>query len=157
MLCAFLHISLASIIEGHWRVYILWLLVIGFNPYNVYALLYGAPAYCDVSISPYLGYWIRAYIRLLILICFFLRNNNLSRILYLCGLQFLFSIWLLSSIIFCLRSLIASQSSLNEVFNIMSRPKTNWPGVDYSVVWYVLRTAKDVAANISDQGSSSPI
>ena len=55
---------------------------------------------------------------------------------------------------FCLRILIAPQSATNEVFTFMSHPKTIWPSMDYRLVWYVLHTAKSVAANISDQGSS---
>ena len=60
-----------SLIEGHWRICILLLFVIEFNPSNVYALLYGAPEYCEIYICPYLGYRIGAYVWLLILICFF--------------------------------------------------------------------------------------
>ena len=52
------------------------------------------------------------------------------------------------------RSLISSQSDMNGVFNIMSCPKTSCSGGSCRVVWYVLRAAKAVAANISDQGSS---
>ena len=119
-----LRIALDSLIKGHWCICIFGLFVIGFNPSNVYALLYGGPTYCDVSISPYLGYWVIAYVQLLMLISFLLRTNTLSRIPYMCGLRFLFSIWLFLSIIFCLRSLISSQSAMNGVFNIMSRPRT---------------------------------
>ena len=53
----------------------------------------------------------------------------------------------------CLHLLIAPQSYTNEVFSIMSRPKTSYPGVAFSVVWYMLRTEKAEAANIPDQGS----
>ena len=35
-------VALASLIEGNWCICILLLFVIDFNPYNVYALLYGA-------------------------------------------------------------------------------------------------------------------
>ena len=52
----FMSIALASLIEGHWRTFNLWLFVIGFNPYNFYMLLYIAPAYCNISIFPHLGY-----------------------------------------------------------------------------------------------------
>ena len=61
-----LPVELASLVEGHWRTCILLLSVVGFNPSNFYALLYGAPTYGDVSISLYSGYRIRAYVRLLI-------------------------------------------------------------------------------------------
>ena len=63
--------ALASLIEGHWCTDILLLLVIGFNPSIFYVLLHIALAYGDIYISPYLAYRIRAYVRLLILICFF--------------------------------------------------------------------------------------
>ena len=67
-------VALVSLFEGHWRTYILLLLFIGFNPSNVYALLYGAPEYGDISIITYLGYWIRDYVRLLIIILYFVTN-----------------------------------------------------------------------------------
>ena len=63
-----LPIALASLTEGHWRIFILYLFVLLFITYNAFALLYGALTYCDIFISPYLGYWIRVYVRLLILI-----------------------------------------------------------------------------------------
>ena len=66
-----LPVVLASLIEGHCRTYILLLFVIGFNPSNIYVLLYSAPTYGDISTCRYLGYWIRACVRLLILIRFF--------------------------------------------------------------------------------------
>ena len=47
---------------------ILLLFVIGFNPSNIYAILCSAPAYAGSSILPYMGYWIKAFIRLLILV-----------------------------------------------------------------------------------------
>ena len=149
-----MQISLTSIIEYHWRIRIWWLFTIGFNKSNVYMILYGSPLYCDISICPYLGYFIRAYVRPLINICFLLRANTLSYILYVCNLRFLFSIRLFLPITFWLCRLIASPCTMNEVFNIMSLPKTSWPGVDCSIVRYVLHTAKYVAANIPDQGSS---
>ena len=39
----------------------------------------------------------------------------------------------------------------------MSRPKTNCPGVDFNVVWYVERTAHATALSIPDHGSDSSI
>ena len=48
-----LTVALASLIEGPWRTDILILLVIGSNPYNDYAIFYGAPMYGDIFISPY--------------------------------------------------------------------------------------------------------
>ena len=148
-----MRISLASLVEGHWRIFILWLFVIGFNPYNFYALLYGAPTYCDISICPYLVYWIRVYVRFLVLILFLKRTNTLSCILYVCGLIFLFSSWLFLSIYLWLRRLIAYHSAMNGVFNVVSHQKTSWPSMACSIVWYVLRTAKSVSDNITEQGS----
>ena len=43
---------------------------------------------------------------------------------------------------------------MNGVFSIMLCPKTRCPGVDFSVVWYMLLTANTVSTNIPDQGSS---
>ena len=45
-----LPIVLTYLIEGHGCTYILLLFVIGFNPSNVYALLYGDPTYDGISI-----------------------------------------------------------------------------------------------------------
>ena len=56
---------------------------------------------------------------------------------------------------FFLHSLIDTSYYMNGVFSIMSRPKTIWPGVACSLIWYVICTEKYVAANIPDQGSSS--
>ena len=56
---------------------------------------------------------------------------------------------------FCLCFPISSQSDMNMLFNIMSHPKTNWPVMDCTVVWYVLRTTKYIDADIPKQGSSS--
>ena len=82
---------------------------------------------------------------------FLLRTNTLSRILHVCGLRFVcYFVYY-----FFLSSLIYSQSAMNGVFNIMSRPKISWPGVAYSVLWYMLSTTKAVYANIPDQGSYS--
>ena len=40
------------------------------------------------------------------------------------------------------------------VFKIMSRPNKSWPFMASNVVWYILLTAKSLAAIIPDQGSS---
>ena len=50
---------------------ILLLFVIGFNPYNIHAILHGAPVYGNISIYPYIGYLIRSFVRLLIFVCIF--------------------------------------------------------------------------------------
>ena len=86
---------------------------------------------------------------------FFLRTNTFPCIIHVCGLRFLFLSWFFLSISFCLSVLIVYQFAMNGVLNIMSRFKTNWYGMDCSVVWYMLITSKAVAANISDQGSCS--
>ena len=54
-----------------------------------------------------------------------------------------------------LRHLIASQSSVKGVFNLMWRPKIISPGVACNIVWYTLCNSKSVAAIIPAQGSSS--
>ena len=48
----FMYIALASLIDGYWSIYIILssLSVIGFNPSNVDALLYGIPIYSDICI-----------------------------------------------------------------------------------------------------------
>ena len=56
--------------------------------------------------------------------------------------------------IFCLRIIIDPQSAMKGVFNIMSGPMTNWLGMAGIVLQYMIFTAKAVAANIPDQGSS---
>ena len=43
--------ALASLIEVYQRTSYLFVLMTGFNTYNIRALLYGAPAYGDSSIS----------------------------------------------------------------------------------------------------------
>ena len=57
---------------------ILLLLVIGFNPYNIYSLLYRDPTYGDSYFFPYLGYLIRAFIRILVFVRFFSHTSNFS-------------------------------------------------------------------------------
>ena len=44
-------VALASLIEGHWRTYILLLFLIGFNPSNVYALFYGSLCMVEFHLS----------------------------------------------------------------------------------------------------------
>ena len=65
-------VAIASLIEGHRRTENLLLLVRGFNPSCFYAILYGALMYGEISMSPYLGYRIMAYVRILILVSFFI-------------------------------------------------------------------------------------
>ena len=67
-------VALASLIEGHWRIFILLLFMIEFNPSNIYALFYGALTYSDIPIFPQLGYCIRAYIGIHIFIRFFIAH-----------------------------------------------------------------------------------
>ena len=148
-----LHVAFAYLIGGHCLNYISFLFVIYFNPSNLFALLYSALTYVEISICPYLGYRIRAYVHLLIRIQFFLCTNTLPHILYLWGLQKHF--WLVILVFFSfLPSLIAFQSDINRVFNIMSHLKTSCPEVVCSVVWYMFSTSKAVASNIPYQGSS---
>ena len=127
--------------------------MISFSPCYVYAILYGALTYGDISISQYLCYLIRDCVRLLITF-FGSLTNNLSRVIHLCSLRFLLLSWLLLSFFCCLRSLTDSQTTMKGWLSIKPCPKTSYPGVASSVLWYVLCTAKFVDANISDQGSS---
>ena len=83
-----LPVALASLIEVNWCTYIPLLFVIGFNTSNVYAILYGALTYGDISICPYLGNQIKSYIRLLILICFFIAHQLFISYYIGIGVQF---------------------------------------------------------------------
>ena len=80
----FMYISLASLIEGHWRIFMISLLLfmIVFNPFNVDALLYGAPIYSDIYICPHLVYLIGPTHSSSYLFDFLLCTNYLSCILY---------------------------------------------------------------------------
>ena len=86
---------------------------------------------------------------------FLLCTNTFSRIIYMCRLRFLFSIWLFLSISSCLSRLISSQASMNGRFIIISSPKISWPVVACNVVWYVICTVKSLSISIPAQGSSS--
>ena len=45
--------------------------MIGFNPSNIYALLYGASTYGDSSIFTDLGNWIGAFVQILVFFNFY--------------------------------------------------------------------------------------
>ena len=62
--------TFVSLIEGYWRIFILLLFMIEFNPSDIYALFYVALKYSDTPIFPHLGYCIRSYTRLHIFIRF---------------------------------------------------------------------------------------
>ena len=87
--------AFASIIEGHWRIWILLSLVIGFNPYNLYELFYGALIYGVISICTYLGYWIGYFYGSS---CIYILFNShfyhilvISHVLYICAVcKFIF-------------------------------------------------------------------
>ena len=53
--------ELAHLIEGYQHTSYLLLFVIGFNPFNIYALLHIALAYGNSYVCPQLGYWIRTF------------------------------------------------------------------------------------------------
>ena len=131
---------------------ILLLFVIGFISYNIYARFHGSPAYFHISVCPYLGYWIRAFVWILTFVDFFLHANTFSSTLSLCGFQ-IFS-FCYFSISCCLRLLIASQFSIKGVVNIMMHTNTSWSVMACNVVVYILRTSKALADRIPDQGSS---
>ena len=46
----FMPVAISSVIEGHRRICILLLLMLGYNLYNIYVILYGSPRYGDISI-----------------------------------------------------------------------------------------------------------
>ena len=52
--------------------------MIGFNPYNIYVILYGTPTYVDSSICPYLGNWVEDFVPILIFVRFLLRTSTFS-------------------------------------------------------------------------------
>ena len=84
----------------------------------------------------------------------FLLRTSTFHALYNCAVcDFFVSIILFIS--WCLRLLIAYQSVMKGVFNIMSRPNTSWTDMACNVVFYVLHTDKAVADIIPDQGSFS--
>ena len=57
---------------------------------------------------------------------------------------------------FCLLFLLLSpNSSPVRAFNVTLRPNISWTGVTCSLVWFMIRTEKVVAARIPDQWSSS--
>ena len=78
-------VALASLIEGNWRTLFVLLFVRGFNPYNVYALVYGTLTCGEISIIPYLVNRIRAYVRLLILILVFYYALIIYPVFYKCA------------------------------------------------------------------------
>ena len=47
----------------------------GFNPYNFYVILYGTPTYGDVSVCAYMGYWLGAYVRILVFVFFLVTHS----------------------------------------------------------------------------------
>ena len=83
-------VALAYPIGGHWHICILLLFVIGFNPYNVYALLYGAPEYGENSICTYLGRGLRTDHHIHVPFCYEL---ILYPVLFMCEFYDLFSSW----------------------------------------------------------------
>ena len=128
--------------------------MIGFDPSNVYALLYGTQKYGDILIFPYMGYCIEAYVWLLIFVFFLVTHSYFPPYSICVWLTiFIFKLVIFSNS-YCLHRLIYSQSDTNGVFNIMSRPKNSWPGVACNMLWYVLHITKTVAAIIPAQGLS---
>ena len=77
--------EMASLIEVHWRIFILLLFVILFNPYNVYALLYCAPTYGGIYIFPHLVYWTRALYGYYYFVVFAYFNTALVHYYFLTG------------------------------------------------------------------------
>ena len=128
-------------------------MLVGFNTYNIYVLLYSAPTYSDSAIFPYLGHWVRDFVRLHV---FFNVYSALVHylVLYSYGAQYLHFHFGCFYLFVFLRFLIDYQSEINGVFNIMSCPNTIWMDVACNLVWYMLHTNKSVTYSISDHGSS---
>ena len=128
--------------------------MIGFNPSNIYALLYGAPTYGDSFIFPYLVNLAGAFVQILVFVHFFILPYFV--LAYSLVMRIVICIFVLDilSICNCLSFLIDSQSEMNEVFNIMLCPNTSWLGVACKVVWYIISDTKGVSASIPGQGSS---
>ena len=140
-------------VSGALAIFILF--AIYFNPSNIYALLYGALAYGTSFFRKNLGNRVGVIVELFILIRFYFCEIIISRVHYNCAVcGFLFLIWLFLSTSSYLLLLLVSKSEMKGVFNIMSRPRTSWTGAACNVVWYVLCTAKSLAARILNQGTS---
>ena len=117
------------------------------NPYDIYAILYSSPAYGNSSIFAWLGYLIQAFIWSLIFILFFAQWYFIMYFITVrLAIWFLFVLFLYIS---CF--LIASQSTIDMIFNSMSQTDTICTGVACKKVWYVLHTVKAVADRISNQ------
>ena len=122
--------------------------------YFMYVLLHSVLTCGNNPIYKYLGYWLRAFVWLISFV-WFCHTPVLSCILHNCAVFNLNFGSDYCSISCYLHLLKASHSVIQEVFNIILRPNTIWPGMDYNVAWYMRQTAKYVAARIPDQGSLS--
>ena len=67
-------IALASPIEGYQRTSYLFLFVIRFIPYNIYALLYSAPTHDYSSILPKRFNWLGEFVQLLISVLYIIAH-----------------------------------------------------------------------------------
>ena len=135
---------------------ILLLFIIEINQSNIYALLCGALTYSYSYIFPDLGNWVGVLVQIFICVCFSFRAHTFLRNLYLCRFLFLFLFMFWFFYIFVIFTSPNIFPDIDErVIIIMSRLNTNWSCVACDMMWYMLRTAKAVAAKISGQGSSS--
>ena len=129
--------------------------MIGFNPYDIYALLYGTLTFGDSSNCTDPGNWIGNCVWFLIFVRFFIVRWYFLTYSIVIRFLFEFSFRFFLSICNCLCLLIYSHSATKGVFNTMPYPNISWPDVVCTMVWYMLHTAKAVSSKIPDQGSSS--
>ena len=73
-----IHIAIDSLIEGYWCTILLFF-VIGFNPSDIYAHLYGDLTYGNSSIFPNIGMQVGAFVLFLIFVCFLSHASTFSR------------------------------------------------------------------------------
>ena len=128
-------IALASLIEGNWRIFILLLFVIGFNPYNIYTIFYYAPMHGDISICTYLGYWVGAYVWPLI--CVFLFVTHQYFIPYSIFLRLaIFIFKLILFLLFFLTSTNIFPVGYEWVvqYHVTSKKQMAWRGLQRSIV-----------------------
>ena len=129
-----MHATLASLIVGHWRIFIFCYSRLGLI-HQILTISCMAPL-CMVTF-PFLHTWVilqgptydSSY-----LFDFLLRTNTLSCIIFVCGLRFLFSSCFFFYKCFS-RHVIASQSAMNGVFNIIPYQKP--AGLEWLAAQYV--------------------
>ena len=112
--------ALVSLIEVLRRIIYFFLLIIGFNTYNIYALLYGALVHVNSYTDSNFGKRLRTLLWIFVFIFFLI--EFLYFLMYSITVQLVIFIllWYFLSIRSCLHLIIAPQSVMKGVFNIMS-------------------------------------